>query len=137
MTIKPTSKKVIRKIHLFDAESDSLGRIATQAALILRGKNKVDFDPACDNGDCVVVVNTDSMKVTGNKKEKKHYFRFSGYPGGISSPTLGEMLEKDSRKVMQKAVYGMLPKNKLRGKMMNRLLIYKDEAHKHQIDVTH
>ena len=128
---------ILRKIHLFDAEQETLGRMATQIVLILRGKNKVSFDPAIDSGDCVAVINSDLVKVTGNKKDKKKYFRFSGYPGGISSPTLSEMITTDSRKVIEKAVYGMLPKNKLRKKMMNRLFVYKTQDHKHQIDITH
>jgi len=131
------SKKITRKIHQFDAADLVLGRMASEVAQILRGKNKVSFDPAIDGGDCVVVVNSDQVRVTGNKKDSKRYFRFSGYPGGISSPKLSEVIEKDSRKVIEEAVYGMLPKNKLRKKMMNRLFVYKNSEHKHQIDITH
>lgn len=126
-----------RKYHLFDAQGKVLGRMATEIALILRGKGKVDFAPNIDAGDFVVVINSDLVDVTGNKKEGKVYNHFSGYPGGISSITFKDQIKKDSRKVIESAVFGMLSKNKLRDKMMKRLLIYKNAEHKHKIDVTH
>lgn len=121
------------KYYLFDAENKILGRLATEAAQILRGKGKTDFAPHIDNGDAVVVINSDKIAVTGNKKSKKIYHRFSGYPGGITSVTLEDQLEKDSRKVIWNAVYGMLPKNKIRKLMLKRLFIYKDDKHPHKI----
>jgi large subunit ribosomal protein L13 len=130
-------KSVTRKIHQFDAGDATLGRLSVSVATILRGKNKRDFDPSIDGGDCVVVINSDQVRVTGNKKDSKIYYRFSGYPGGISSPTLSDLIKSDSRKVIEKSVYGMLPKNKLRKKMMNRLFVYKNNEHKHTIDITH
>lgn len=126
-----------RKYHLFDAEGQIFGRLATQIALILRGKNKANFTPHIDNGDYVVVINADRIVATGNKMSGKIYHRFSGYPGGITAIALKDQLKKDSRKVMQAAVSGMLPKNKLRSPMMKRLFIYKDAQHEHKIDVTH
>lgn len=126
-----------RKYHLFDAEGKILGRLATEVALILRGKHKKDFTPNIDGGDIAVVINTDKIRVTGNKLDIKIYHRFSGYPGGITSTKLKEQLKKDSRKVFQRAVYGMLAKNKLRNRMMTRLHIYRDSAHNHKIEVTH
>lgn len=136
--MKNESKKTIqRNYHLFDAEGKVLGRMATEIALILRGKNKVDFTPHIDAGDFVVVINTDKVKVTGNKMSGKVYNRYSGYPGGITSTTFEEQLAKDSRKIIQGAVYGMLSKNKLRDRMMTRLLIYKDAEHNHKIEITH
>ena len=111
--------------------------MATEIALILRGKHKVDFTPNIDAGDFVVVINSDSLKVTGNKEEKKVYNRFSGYPGGITSTKLKDQIVKDSRKVVSEAVYGMLCKNKLRDRMMTRLLVYRNDQHKHKIEITH
>ncbi|MFA6382985.1 MAG: 50S ribosomal protein L13 [Parcubacteria group bacterium] len=130
-------KSVQRKYHLFDAEGKTLGRLATQIAVVLRGKNKIDFTPHIDAGDFAVVINTDRITVTGNKMEGKIYHHFSGYPGGISSINLKDQLKKDSRKVIEAAVTGMLCKNKLRDKMLKRLLTYKNAEHKHKIDITH
>ena len=130
-------KSIERKYHLFNAEGKVLGRLATEISLVLRGKGKVDFTPNVDGGDFVVVINSDKVAVTGNKKEGKIYNHFSGYPGGISSIKLKDQLIKDSTKVIQSAVYGMLCKNKLRDKMMPRLLIYKNAQHSHKIDITH
>ncbi len=126
-----------RRYHLFDAQGKVLGRMATEIALILRGKGKIDFTPNIDAGDFVVVINSDLLKVTGNKMEGKVYNHYSGYPGGVTSIKLKDQITKDSRKVIEGAVYGMLCKNKLRDKMMTRLLIYKDAQHKHKIEVTH
>lgn len=134
---KDSKQTVQRKYHLFDASTQVLGRMATEIATVLRGKNKVDFTPHVDGGDFVVVINTDQIKVTGNKMMGKVYNRYSGYPGGITATTLEKQIAKDSRKVIQDAVYGMLCKNKLRNRMMTRLLIYKDADQKHKIEVTH
>jgi len=131
------SKKIARKYHLFDANGKILGRLSTEVALILRGKNKVDFTPNVDGGDFVVVINADKIAVTGKKMDDKIYHRFSGYPGGITSVKLKEQMVKDSRKVITHSIYNMLAKNKLRIPMMTRLKVYKDEKHTHKIDVTH
>jgi large subunit ribosomal protein L13 len=128
---------VQRKYHLFNAENKVLGRLATEIALALRGKGKVDFTPNIDGGDFVVVINSDKIAVTGNKKEGKIYHHFSGYPGGVHSIKLKDQLIKDSTKIIQSAVYGMLCKNKLRDRMMTRLLIYKNAEHPHKIEVEH
>jgi large subunit ribosomal protein L13 len=128
---------ITRKFHLFDAEGKTLGRMATEIATILRGKNKINFTPHIDGGDSVVVVNSDRITVSGNKMEGKIYHHFSGYPGGVTDITLKDQLKKDSRKVIEAAVSGMLCKNKLRDKMLTRLFIYKDSQHKHKIDITH
>lgn len=128
-------KTINRKYHLFDAKKESLGRMATKIATVLRGKNKVDFTPNIDGGDFAVVINCDEVKVTGNKMEGKIYHYFSGYPGGVRDVKLKDKIEKDSRKVIEEAVYGMLAKNKLRSRMMKRLLVYKDDKHEHKIDV--
>lgn len=125
------------KYHLFNAEGKILGRLAGEVAQILRGKGKIDFAPHIDNGDAVVIINADKIALTGNKRENKIYHRFSGYPGGITSITLEKQLEKDSRKVLWNAIYGMLPKNKLRKLMLKRLFIYKNDKHSHKIDIKH
>lgn len=130
-------KKIERKYHLFDANGKILGRLSTEVALILRGKNKVNFTPNVDGGDFVVVINADKVAVTGKKMDDKIYHRFSGYPGGITSVKLKDQLVKDSRKVIAHSIYNMLAKNKLRNRMMTRLLVYKDEKHTHKIDITH
>ncbi|MFY9493346.1 MAG: 50S ribosomal protein L13 [Minisyncoccia bacterium] len=116
------------KEYKFDAGGQILGRLATQVAVVLRGKDSAAFSP--NNPDLtrtVVVFNTDKLKFTGHKLEDKKYFRHSGYPGGISQRTLGERLAKDSRGVLRDAVYGMLPKNRLRDKFIRNLKIYKGE----------
>lgn len=121
------------KYHLLDADNKILGRLAAEAAVILRGKNKVDFVPNIDNGDAVIVINSDKIRISGNKTKSKIYHRFSGYPGGIKSIALADRLKKDSREVIREAIYGMLPKNKLRKLMIKRLFIYKDDKHPHKI----
>jgi len=130
-------QSIQRKYHLFDAEGKTLGRLATEIAKILRGKNKVDFDPHIDAGDFVVVVNSEKIAVSGNKSEGKIYNRYSGYPGGITATKLKDQMAKDSRKIIKEAVFGMLCKNKLRPRMIKRLLIYKNADHKHKIEITH
>ncbi|MCX6763372.1 MAG: 50S ribosomal protein L13 [Candidatus Moranbacteria bacterium] len=131
------SAGINRQYHLFDAEGKLLGRVATEVARVLRGKNKVDFTPHIDAGDFAIVINADKIIFSGGKMEKKIYHRFSGYPGGITATKLKDKMESDSREVIRKAVNGMLCKNKLRGKMIKRLLIYKNNEHKHKINITH
>lgn len=126
-----------RKYHLFNAEKITLGRLATQIAKILSGRTKPDFTPHIDAGDNVVVINSDFLKVTGNKMKNKIYHSFSGYPGGVKSISLKDQIKKDSRKIIYFAVSGMLPKNKLRKLMLKRLFVYKNEKHNHKIDVVH
>ena len=126
-------KAIDRKYHLFDAQDKVLGRLATEVVRVLRGKNKIDFTPNIDGGDFAVIINSDKIKATGKKSDDKIYHRFSGYPGGITAVSLKKQMEKDSRKVIEKAVYRMLPKNKLRDKMITRLLVYKDDKHNHKI----
>lgn len=129
-------KELQRKHFLIDAQGKILGRLATRVAQAVSGKRKVDFAPHIDGGDFVVVVNTDGIVATGKKLEDKVYHRFSGYPGGITSIRLKDQMKKDSRRVLEMAVYGMLPKNKLRDRMMTRLLFYKNSQHTHAIDET-
>ena len=127
-----------RQKHLFDAHGKVLGRLATEIAKVLSGRNKVDYVPHIDGGDFVVVINADKIRVTGKKTDNKMYHRFSGYPGGITSTAFKDLLKKDSRKIIQNAVYGMLPKNNLRSKMMLRLHVFKDAEHGDKnIEITH
>ncbi len=126
-----------RKTHLFDAKGKILGRLATEVALVLSGKNKVDFTPHIDGGDSVVVINIDQVAVSGKKMDDKVYHRFSGYPGGVTSIALKDLMKKDATKVLMNAVNGMLPKNKLRDRMMKRLHPVIGSEHQYKIDVTH
>lgn len=133
-----TTKSTQRTVHLFDAQGKILGRLATELATVLSGKNKVNYVPHLDGGDSLVVINTDGIEVTGNKAHSKIYNRFSGYPGGITAISFKDQRKKDSRKLIWQAVYGMLPKNSLRDKMLTRLKLFRDaEYGKRQIDVTH
>jgi large subunit ribosomal protein L13 len=127
-----------RTVHLFNAQGKVLGRLATEIATVLSGKNKVNYAPHIDGGDAIVVINTDGVEVTGNKANSKIYNRFSGYPGGITAISFKDQRKKDSRKLIWQAVYGMLPKNSLRAKMLTRLKLFRDaEYGKRVIDVTH
>src|SRR3989337_1717170 len=105
--------QVERKWHLIDAEGQTLGRLATKIARLLRGKNKPQYTPHVDTGDFVVVVNAEKVAVTGKKLEQKMYYRHSGYPGGLRERTLAVQLERRPTEVLRKAVKGMLPRNKL------------------------
>ena len=128
-----TKKKDIRREWYFiDAYGLILGRLATKVANLLRGKDKPYFSPSVDCGDYVVVVNTKYIKVTGNKEKQKKYYRHSGYPGGLKEATFEEVMDKDSTLVLQKAVKGMLPKNKLSAQIIKKLKVYPELAHPHQ-----
>jgi len=127
--MKSKDSKDSKKYFLFDCDDFILGRMAARIAFILQGKHKCDYSPNADGGDFAVVINSDKTRVSGNKKEKKMYHSFSGYPGGITSRKLKDRIERDSRQVIVEAVYGMLPKNKLRNKMLKRLLVFKDNKH--------
>lgn len=126
---KPT--EVSRRWVLIDASDASLGRIATKIATYLTGKYKPTFTPHTDGGDYVVVINADKTVVTGDKENAKIYYHHSGFPGGIKDAKLSEVREKDSTKIIEAAVRGMLPKNKLVDDRMNRLRIFKGSEHAH------
>lgn len=126
----PTTRQ--RDWYVVDAEGQTLGRLATQIADVLRGKRKPDYTPHIDTGDFVVVVNAEKVKVTGDKKNSKIYWRHSGYPGGIKSRTLGEMLEKQPEEVIRKAVRGMMPRNKLGRAQLLKLKVYAGPEHNNQ-----
>jgi large subunit ribosomal protein L13 len=121
-----------RDWYVVDAESRTLGRLATQIANVLRGKHKPTYTPHVDVGDFVIVVNAEKIAVTGNKREKKLYWRHSGYPGGIRSRTLGDLLEKRPEEVIRKAVKGMLPRNRLARQQLRKLKVYAGPEHPHQ-----
>jgi len=110
-----------RETHTIDATGEVLGRLATKIAILLRGKHKPDFVPYKDMGDFVIIKNVGKIKITGKKLETKKYFRHSGYPGGWREISLKELFKKNPAEVLKRAVYGMLPKNKLREKQIKRL----------------
>ena len=130
-TYQATSQDRERDWYVVDAAGKTLGRLATQIADVLRGKRKPTYTPHVDVGDFVVVVNAEKIAVTGNKREQKRYFRHSGYPGGIRSRTLGEMLERRPEEVIRIAVKGMLPKNRLARKQITKLKVYAGPEHPH------
>lgn len=122
---------VKRQWFVLDASEISLGRLATTASRILLGKNKPEVTPHVDNGDFVVVLNSDQLKVTGNKLQAKSYYRHSGFPGAIKQRSLAEQMKLDSTKVIEHAIRGMLPDNKLRPGRLARLKIYTGSEHPH------
>ena len=125
----PTNRQ--RDWYVVDAEGKTLGRLATQLADVLRGKRKPDFTPHIDTGDFIVVVNAEKIRVTGDKMNSKIYWRHSGYPGGIKSRTLGEMLEKQPEEVIRKAVRGMLPRTTRGRQQLLKLKVYAGPEHPH------
>jgi large subunit ribosomal protein L13 len=126
---KPSDRE--RNWLVVDAEGKTLGRLATQIADLLRGKGKPTYTPHVDVGDFVIVINADKIVVTGNKLEAKRYWRHTGYPGGIRSRTLGEMLERQPEEVIRKAVKGMLPRNRLARRQLTKLKVYAGSEHPH------
>jgi large subunit ribosomal protein L13 len=131
-TYQATAQDRERGWYFVDAEGKTLGRLATQIANVLRGKHKPTYTPHVDVGDFVIVVNAEKVAVTGNKRETKLYWRHSGYPGGIRSRTLGDLLEKRPEEVIRKAVKGMLPRNRLARQQLRKLKVYAGPEHPHQ-----
>ena len=130
-TYSPKSGDITREWLVIDATDIVLGRLATQTANLLRGKHKAIFAPNADTGDFVIIVNAEKVALSGTKKTTKMAYRHSGYPGGLSATPIGEILEKDARKAIEKAVWGMLPKNKLGHKMLKKLKVYGGPTHPH------
>jgi large subunit ribosomal protein L13 len=124
--------EVERTWYVVDAEAQTLGRLATQIAGVLRGKGKPAYTPHVDTGDFVVVVNAEKIRVTGNKLDQKIYYRHSGYPGGLRERTLREQLDRRPEEVLRKAVKGMLPKHKLASAQLRKLKIYAGPNHPHE-----
>ena len=123
--------EVERKWYVVDAEGQTLGRLATEIARVLRGKNKPQYTPHVDVGDFVVVVNADRVVVTGKKAEQKVYRRHSGYPGGLKTTSYERMMERRPEEILRKAVYGMMPKTRLARQQMRKLKIYAGPEHPH------
>lgn len=123
---------VERRWYVVDAEGQTLGRLASQIATVLRGKHKPTFNPSIDTGDFVVVINADKIAVTGRRLEQKVYYRHSQYPGGLREITLRDQMQKDPTRVVYLAVKGMLPKNTLGRQMLKKMKVYAGPEHPHQ-----
>lgn len=131
-TYSPRAKDIERQWWLIDAADMTLGRMASQAAHILRGKHKPMYAPHLDTGDYVVIVNAAKVRVTGNKAKQKVYYRHSGYPGGLKSPTYEQVFGRNPARVVELAVKGMLPHNSLGRAMFRKLKVYAGAEHPHQ-----
>ncbi len=130
-TYTPKPGEVEQKWYVIDAADVVLGRLASQTAILLRGKHKPQFAPHVDTGDFVIIVNADKVHLSGNKREDKMAYRHSGYPGGLRAVKFGDLIDKDSRKAVEKAVRGMLPKNSLGRQMLKKLKVYGGPEHPH------
>ncbi|MEL7624085.1 MAG: 50S ribosomal protein L13 [Clostridiales bacterium] len=124
--------QVQRKWYVLDAAGKTLGSIATEAATLLRGKHKPTYTPHVDTGDFVIVINAEKVELTGKKLQQKEFITHSGYPGGLKRTAYGIMLQKKPERVMEKAIKGMLPKNKLGDQMYRKLKVYRGPEHPHQ-----
>jgi len=131
-TYTPKPGEVTRAWHVIDATDVVLGRLAVQTAVLLRGKHKPTFAPHVDTGDFVIIINADKVVLTGKKAEQKRAYRHSGFPGGLSSTSYTELLDKDPRKAVEKAVRGMLPKNSLARQQLSKLKVYAGSTHPHE-----
>ncbi len=131
-TFQGNSDNVEIKWYLVDAEGQTLGRLASQIAMIIRGKNKPTYTPYADTGDFVVVINADKIHVTGNKMNDKIYYNHTGYPGGLKQRTLKQMLQAKPEEVLRRAIWGMLPHNRLGRKLMGKVKIYAGTEHPHE-----
>jgi len=121
-----------RKWYVVDAKDQVLGRLATKVARIIRGKEKTTFSPNADTGDFVVVINAKQIKVTGKREALKKYFHYSGYPGGLKTRSYDELKQKNPEFIIESAVKGMLPKNRLGNQLIKKLKVYSGENHPHQ-----
>ena len=130
-TVSAKKESISREWYVVDATNKTLGRLSTAIANRLRGKHKPEYTPHVDTGDYIVVVNAEKVRVTGNKKTDKIYHHHTGYPGGIKSITFDKLIDKAPEQVIEKAVKGMMPKNKLSRSMLSKLKIYAGSAHPH------
>ncbi len=130
-TYSTKASDIKREWHVIDASGKVLGRMATQVASLLMGKHKTIFSPNLDTGDFVVVINADKVRVTGNKAKQKVYYRHSGYPGGLKSINFEKMMQTNPSRVIEHAVKGMLPHNRLGAKMFKKLKVYAGDIHPH------
>jgi len=131
-TFVPKKDEVEKKWWLVDAEGKVLGRLATEVATLLRGKKKPQFADFCDTGDFVIVINAEKITVTGKKQEEKIYYTHSQYPGGLKSRTLNALQKAKPEEVIRRAVWGMIPKNKLGRQVFKKLKVYRGSQHPHQ-----
>ena len=130
-TYSPKAGDITRQWHVIDATDVVLGRLASQTAQLLRGKHKATFAPHVDGGDFVIVVNASKIALTGNKATDSLRYTVSGRPGGLRSKTAGELRDNDPRALVEKAVWGMMPKNRLSRQMMHKLKVYSGPEHPH------
>jgi len=130
-TFTPKPGDIERRWHVIDASDVVLGRLATQSAVLLRGKHKPIFAPHVDTGDFVVIINAGKVALTGNKREQKLAYRHSGYPGGLRSVSYTELLDKNPQRAVEKAIRGMLPKNSLGRAQLTKLKVYEGPEHPH------
>lgn len=131
-TYYPKPDEITRNWYVVDANGQNLGRLSTQIASVLLGKNKPNYTPGVDNGDFVVVINAERVTVTGNKLTDKYYYRHSNYPGGLKSISLRDQLKKHPERVIESAVWGMLPHNRYGRKLIKKLKVYRGPEHPHQ-----
>ena len=131
-TYIPKKDSLEKKWWLINAEGKILGRLASEVAVLLRGKKKPQFTPFLDTGDFVIIVNADKVRVTGKKEDQKVYYHHSGYPGGLTTKTLKELRDKRPEEVIKKAVWGMIPKNKLGSAVYRKLKVYRGPQHPHE-----
>jgi large subunit ribosomal protein L13 len=131
-TFVPKKEQIEKKWWLINAEGKVLGRLATEIAILLRGKRKPEFVDFLDSGDFVVVINAEKVRVTGKKMEQKKYYAHSGYPGGIREKSFMELLENKPEEIIKKAVWGMIPKNKLGRAAYKKLKVYRGPHHPHE-----
>ena len=130
-TYTPKPGEVTRAWHVIDATDVVLGRLASQTAILLRGKHKATFAPHVDTGDFVIIINADKVHLSGNKATQKLAYRHSGYPGGLRSVRYDELLAKNPEKAVEKAIKGMIPKNTLGRQMLSKLKVYAGDQHPH------
>ena len=131
-TYSPKGNDITRQWHVVDASGVVLGRLASQVAVLLRGKHKPIFAPHVDTGDFVIVINAGKVALSGNKLERKRAYRHSGYPGGLRSISYGDLMDSHPERAVEKAVRGMLPKNSLGRKTLRKLKVYAGPDHPHQ-----
>jgi large subunit ribosomal protein L13 len=131
-TFQPKAGQIERQWHVIDATDVVLGRLASQAARLLRGKHKAIFAPHVDTGDFVIIVNASKISLSGAKREQKMAYRHSGYPGGLSATPYSKLMDERPEKVVEKAIHGMLPHNSLGRQMANKLKVYAGPEHPHQ-----
>ncbi|MBI5946893.1 MAG: 50S ribosomal protein L13 [Chloroflexi bacterium] len=134
-TVRMKASQIYKDWHVIDAAGRPLGRVATEAATLLRGKHKPTYEPHLDDGDFVIIINASQVKVTGRKAEQNKYYTHSGYPGGLQTRSYAVQLEKFPERVLEQAVWGMLPQGPLAEAMMNHLKVYKGSNHPHQSQV--